>query len=154
MFVLQDAPTPFWLDVADGIRLEMRPVGTEALNAGRHAVRMAYMQSDAADVTFAFLSGVVRWGVIRWEGIGDASGAELPATPDAVHRLIQQRPDIYGVLDRDYVQPLLELLDEKKGSAPSPNGISEEGQSIAPPARKGRTRPKTAKPVRTVKTPA
>lgn len=154
MFVLQEAPAPFWLDVAEGIRLQLKPVGTETLNAGRRAVRLAYREAEDADAEFAFLSGAVQWAAVAWEGVGDAEGHPLPISAEAVHRLLQQRPDIYAVLDAQYVQTALELLSEKKGSSPSPSGTSAEGQPTATPAPSGRKTRKTATPVRTGKTSA
>ena len=154
MFALTERAGPTWLEVADGIRIELRPVGTETLNAGRRAVRLAVMDNPNADVEFAFLIGCVQWAATAWEGIGDEEGAALDLTPERVERLIQQRPDIYDALDHGYVRLALELLAEKKGSSPLPNGISAEGQGSAKPAPKGRKTRKTATPAPTGKTPA
>ncbi|ADK99387.1 hypothetical protein [Brevundimonas subvibrioides] len=143
MFVLDQTAAPVWLDVAQDIRIAFRPAGTECLAAGRRAARLAVRDDDTADGTVAFVMGCARWGAVAWEGIGNDEGEVLALTPEGVGRLLDQRPDIYQAVDDQYVGPLLELLAEKKGSSPSPTGISARA---APPTAKRARKERKTKP--------
>lgn len=153
MFVLAEPGAPVWMDVAEGIRIAFRPPGTECLAAGRRAAREAVRADVEADAGVAFVYGCARWGAAEWEGIGDADGQVLPISPHAVVMLLSQRPDIYQAVDDAYVGPLLELLSEKKGSSPSPTGISDRaGPPIATPAPSAPKKKRTARSAPTGKT--
>ena len=149
MFQLQPPREPEWRTVAEGIRFRFRFGPTEALNAARRSVRAALRLDEAADADFAYVAGAVIWGVVEWEGIGLPAPAEgtAPLIPENVVGVLSQRPDIFDDVARFYVDPLSELLSEKKGSSPSPNGISAAGPDTARPV------PSSAKPAPTPSKP-
>lgn len=127
MYRVEPAPPPAWRDVAPGIRVQLRFGPTEARNAGRRHVRDVVREDEAADVEFAFVVGVLLWGVIAWEGVGaplpddgQSDDTASDAEPDIAElnaanltALLRQRPDIYDDLDRFYVDPVLQALSEK-----------------------------------------
>lgn len=144
MMQIKPLPGPQWRDVAEGIRIEFRSGPTEALNAARRGARLSTFQDVPVDPEFAFVAGAVVWGATAWEGVGDphwtgddpAECPLAPLTPDNIIMLLQQRPDIFDNVAVFYVDPLMELLSEKNGSRPSPNGTSAAGPDSATPAAK------------------
>jgi hypothetical protein len=136
MFQLTPAPAPAWIIVGDGIRFHVRYGPTEALNAARRGSRLANLDVTQTDPEFAFVLGAAIWAVTAWEGLGDADGETAPLTRENLALLLSQRPDVYDAFADQYVDPLMGLLAEKKGSAPSPNGTSVTGPASAKPARR------------------
>lgn len=137
-------PPPAVLTVAEGITITLKVAGTEALLAGRRAVRLAVDENPEADTQLAFVRGFVGWGATDWSGIGDERGEPLPFSTAGLFQLMHQRFDIYCALDADYVAPVVDLMAEKKGSAPSPTGTSAGAPPIATPARRERKRKSVA----------
>lgn len=165
MHQLSAPKAPEWRDVADGIRVRLRYGPTEARNAARRHVRAVMEKEPTADPQFAFVVGCLIWGVVEWEGVAaplppmpegetaDSWAAQNPPTPaeltpEHLDALLTQRPDIYDDLDLSYVEEVVAALAEKKGSRPSPSGIS----AAAPATAKAATGP-AGKRVRTRKTP-
>lgn len=136
MFQLTPAPDPSWIDVGDGIRFHARFAPTEALNAARRGSRLASRSDGHTDPEFAFVLGAAIWAVTAWEGLGDADGQPAPLTGENMGLLLSQRPDVFDAFARAYVDPLMELLSEKKGSAVSPSGTSVTARASAKPARR------------------
>lgn len=143
MFRIEPNRDPAWRDVAEGIRMQLRFGPTEARNAGRRHVRDVMKADPDADGEFAFVVGVLLWGVVAWEGVGAPlpDGAEGAAAAEVAElnaenlsALLRQRPDIYDDLDRSYVDEVVEAMSEKNASRPSPNGTSAEAQPTAPAA--------------------
>lgn len=155
MFRLDMTSEPVWLDVADGIRLALKPGGTETITSARRYVRTQREIDPEFDGEFGLIVGCVIWAVTAWEGLGAAEGDDpLPLTAENIVRLLHQRPDIYRVVDQAYVDPLITLLvREKKGSASLPPGISSPPGGL-PTAKGAKTLKATpAKPARTSSTP-
>lgn len=157
MFQLEKPRDPEWRETVPGIRIQLRFSPSEALGAARRGARLAAFVGKTVEPAFAFTAGALVWAATAWEGVGDPEWEAVegetcplaPLTPENLVLLLQQRPDVFDDLASYYVDPLLELLAEKKGSWPSPNGTSETAQPSAPPA------PQTAKSAHTrSKTPA
>ena len=86
-------------DLPRGVRVEIRPVTTAVMAAAQAAAarRLAATRIADADLdpdmsrglSFAFLvKALARYAVTAWEGVGDAAGAPLPLSPEAVERLM------------------------------------------------------------------
>lgn len=148
MYALQPAPEPRWEDVADDIRIRFRHGPTQALNAARRLIRQAQQAHAEAvqagesvpepDTDFLYVLGAAAWGAVAWEGVGEPGssdtaegGTVADLTLDALARLLSDRPDVFGRVTSIYVDPLVSLVAEKKGSGPSPNGISAAAPPIA-----------------------
>lgn len=135
---------PKWHDVAPGMRIKFRFGPTEALNAARRGARLSALQEGVVDPEFAFVAGAAVWGAVEWEGFGDPDWqgedlAECPPAPLTSENLVlvlQGMPDVFDSVAEFYVDPLMELLAEKNGSGPSPNGTSAAGQASATDAAK------------------
>jgi hypothetical protein len=95
-----DIPTePYWIDLPRGVRLEIKPVTTAIVAAAQASAqrRLAALREADGDLdpdlarglAFAYLvKALARHAVTAWEGVGDATGAPLPLSPEAVERLM------------------------------------------------------------------
>lgn len=99
MLILDLPVEPYWLDLPRGVRVEIRPVTTAVMAAAQAAasrrlgaIRIADPDLDldmSRGLAFAFLvKALARHAVTAWEGVGDAAGAPLPLSPEAVERLM------------------------------------------------------------------
>jgi hypothetical protein len=159
MLVLQlDVPTePFWLDFPKhGVRVQVRPL-TLAISAaidsyarqeiaGLARERMERLASGAplddlpdwndphvrAGHTQDLVAvGMARYGIIAWDGVGDAQGAALPVTPDYAAAFARQMGQEFIVA---YERRLLALAAEGNASGTGPAGASVPTANTATPA--------------------
>jgi hypothetical protein len=114
---------PRWYDLGHGVRVECLPLTSGIVAA-----------ANASDVVKALPLGVdpdVRWQVFvkavamlcitAWEGVGDADGNALEVTPERVSVFM----DLFAMSSAfavQFVTPALLMAEEKKASAPLPNG--------------------------------
>jgi hypothetical protein len=95
-----DLPTePYWIDLARGVRVEIKPVDTAIMAAAQAAAarRLGAVRAADADLdpdlarglAFALLcKAIARHSIVAWEGVGDAKGKPLPLTHEAAERLM------------------------------------------------------------------
>jgi hypothetical protein len=119
---------PYWLDLAHGVRLHVRPITTAFVMAAR-VQAMKDAEDDAATRSAALLKHLAQLAVIDWEGvgIGDAdedsacgslcgtrnhSLAPAPVSPEAIAALLDLWP-IADAFERLYLGPALVLEQEK-----------------------------------------
>jgi hypothetical protein len=76
---------------------------------------------------------VARRAVLDWEGVGDAEGNALPATPEGIDALLEVFP-VFEAFQTAYVAKGLVLEQEKNVSSPSPSGPSAGAAPTATPA--------------------
>ncbi|MGI8524647.1 MAG: hypothetical protein ACR2K5_00435 [Pseudolabrys sp.] len=129
---------PYWLDLVPGVRIKVRPVTVAAIIAARQAAADA-MKTPEGDEIFvgsaAFTRSIARWGILEWEGVGDADGAPVMPTTENIDALLELWQALDAV-DRLYVAPALIGAQEKNASSLSPNGTSAGAKATAPRARK------------------
>lgn len=129
---------PYWLDLLPGVRIKVRPITVAAIIAARQAAAEA-MKPQEQDSLFvgsaAFTRHVAQWGILEWEGVGDADGAPVPPTPENIDALLELW-ETFDAIDRLYVAPALIGAQEKNVSSLSPNGTSAGAKPIARRARK------------------
>lgn len=136
---------PYWLDLLPGVRLKVRPITVAAIIGARQAAAEAMKTPDGQEIfvgSAAFTRSLVRWGIVEWEGVGDADGSPVPPSPENIDALLELW-QAFDAIDRVYVAPALILADEKNASSLSPNGTSAGAKATAPRARKA------ARPART-----
>ncbi len=129
---------PYWLDLLPGVRLRLRPITVAAIIAARQAAAEAMKTPDGQEIfvgSAAFTRSIARWGILEWEGVGDADGAPVPPTPEHIDALLEHW-QAFDAVDRLYVAPALIGIDEKNASSLSPNGTSAGAKPIARRARK------------------
>ncbi len=108
--------TPFWIDITGGARVQVKPVTVVAIIAARQAAADAIKTTgeDAAMGIAAFTRSIARWGIVAWEGIGDADGEPVDLTPENIDALLEVLP-AFDAIDRLYVLPALVGANEKNG---------------------------------------
>ena len=137
MLRLDLARAPAWLDLGHGVRLKLEPLSTALMIAARSDPAIEALPEDASDETraLAFAKAIARRAVLDWEGVGDADGAPLTVSPEAIDALLDIWP-LFEAFQLGYVATGLALEQEKNASAPSPNGPSAGASATAKPARK------------------
>jgi hypothetical protein len=132
---------PFWLDLADGVRLQVRPITTPAyamIQAQAEKVfddwaanRAEVEGLDPADepvrrglMRALMIKGLALYAVIAWEGI------DAPVTDDTVAAFIDGHPLLAALFYHRYLAPLEERAAEGNASGPAPHGISAAGRNI------------------------
>jgi hypothetical protein len=163
MLTLVQPPAPEWVEVAPGLKCLFRHGPSEAMVFGRRFARQAMEADDRTDPQFAFVVGCVVWGLLDWDGVGAPApvppdavlngpaealaawreanpppGGNAPVTAENVAALLRQNPAVYDAIDRTYVESIVRAAAEKKGSGPSPNGISAAAK---PSAKRAATAP-------------
>lgn len=137
---------PFWLDIAEGARVQMRPIGPKAFRAARAAcfLVLASDDPDSEEASDALCRELIRRGIIAWEGIGDAEGEVIATpTPETIEMFVYE-PETFLPTQALYVYPYLARDAEGNGSAGSPDGIGTK----ATPAPIIAKKPATSKTVR------
>ncbi len=134
---------PQWLDLGHGVRLHLLPLTTALMVATRSDPAVQDLAAEANNDKRAatFTAALARRAIVNWEGVGDADGNVLPATPEGIDALLSLWP-IFEAFNLLYVSRGMLLDAEKNGSAPSPTGTSAGATPIARPVkRSARTAP-------------
>lgn len=123
-----------WLELAPGLRVLVEPLTTAIMMAARSDPAVDALPDMATDEDRALALGraLGRLAIRDWEGVGDAEGAPIPVSPEAVTALLDLWP-VFEAFQLRYIAKGLMLDAEKNASAPSPNGISAGATGIAPP---------------------
>lgn len=141
MLTLDLTNAPRWLDLAPGVRVQLRPLTTALMVATRSDPALDALPDDAPDEdrALAFAKALARRAVLDWEGIGDANGNPIDPSPVAVDALLDLWP-LFEAFQRDYVSKALLLDAEKNVSAPAPHGsMAAAGATATSAARPART---------------
>ena len=136
-----DIPTePRWLDLPEGVRLLTRPVTTAVMQAAQSAAARrleAAREAGPLDpdwergLAFLYLvQGLARHAVLEWQGVGDATGAPLPLSPEAVEALMQHDA-IASAFWAGATAPARAVVAEGNACAPAPPGIGAAGPDTA-----------------------
>ena len=125
---------PAWLDLAPGVRVLVEPLTTALMMAARSDPGVEGLPETATDEDRALALGraLGRLAIRDWEGVGDADGAPIPPTPEAITALLDLWP-LFEAFQLRYVAKGLILEQEKNASAPSPSGTSAGATDTAPP---------------------
>ena len=137
MIRIQLSPEPQWFELGYGVRLLLLPLTTALMVATRSDLAVQALEADASNDTraAAFAAALARRAIVNWEGVGDADGNVLPATPEGIDALLSLWP-IFEAFNLHYVSRGMLLDAEKNGFAPSPTGTSVGATAIAQPARR------------------
>jgi hypothetical protein len=126
---------PYWLDLAPGVRIRVRPCTTALVMAARASMTTAEPAPglDPGDDNargVGMLRALAQAAIIDWEGIGDEAGDAVAPTAERIDALLDLYP-VFRTFETTYFLPALVLDEEKNVSAPAPNGTSEAGPSTA-----------------------
>ena len=135
MLTLDLTNAPFWCDLVPGVRVKLRPLTTALMVAARSDPAIADLPKDARteEAALAMAKALARMAILDWEGVGDAEGAPLAVSPDAIDALLDIWP-IFEAFQSLYVAKGLLLDAEKNGSSPVPSGSSAGATATAQPA--------------------
>lgn len=155
---------PRWLDLAPGVRIQLRPVDVElvaeaqadpAFRASLGAddlpedeiALLAMDPSHKARVGFALGLALAKRAITAWEGIEDEKGRVIAKPFEAGIEALLRIPAVFRIYQERYMAPAMTLVAEGNGSGRAPSGISGAARTTAPraraaakPARKPRTR--------------
>ena len=145
MIRLDLSDIPRWLPLGHGVRVQVRPLtspvynliqaralelmgqleddGELALDAGNRTIREALYRSLVT-------KGLALYGILAWNGIGNADGPAL-VTPATIEALIDGQPVLAQIFHHAYLEPFALLDAEKNAFAPAPAGIGVAGEAIA-----------------------
>ena len=134
---------PAWLDLGHGVRLHLHPLTTAMMVASRNDPAVAALSEDATDEESAlvFAKALARNATLDWDGVGDAEGNIIPASPEGIYALLDVWP-LFEAFQTKYVAKGLVLDQEKNVSSPLPNGslagatVTARAASPAGPAEK------------------
>jgi hypothetical protein len=128
---------PTWLDLGHGVRLRVAPLTTALMVAARSDAAVEALQGDAPDEVraLAFAKALAVRAILDWEGVGDAGGAALPPSPEAIGALLELYP-LFEAFQLGYMGKGLALAAEKNVCAPSPTGTSAGASATAKRARR------------------
>jgi hypothetical protein len=119
---------PYWLDLAPGVRIRVRPCTTALVMAARASMTPGGEGEDDNARGAALLKAMARVAIVDWEGIGDEAGNAIPPTPERIDALLDLYP-AFRAFETDYFLPALVLDAEKNACAPGPNGTSAAAPS-------------------------
>ena len=125
-----------WLDLALGVRVKVEPLTTAIMVAARTdpAVRVIAPGTPDDSIAVIFAKAIAARAIVDWEGVGDADGAAIPVSPEAIDALLDLWP-IFEKFQTAYVAKGLELEAEKNVSPPSPLGSSAGAKDTARPVK-------------------
>ena len=126
---------PYWLDLAPGVRIRVRPCTTALVMAARASMTTAEPSTglDPGDDNargVGMLRALAQAAIIDWEGIGDEAGAAVAPTAERIDALLDLYP-VFRTFETTYFLPALVLDAEKNASTPAPNGTSAAAPNTA-----------------------
>lgn len=131
MLVLKLAREPEWVELIAHVRVRVSPLTSAVMMAVRADLADAEIDTeDQVAMHVALVKGIARRTITEWEGVGDADGAILQVTPEAIAALMDYHR-CFEVFEAKVVSPYLLVQAEKKASAPSPDGTSAKGGTTA-----------------------
>ena len=134
MLTLDLTNAPFWCDLVPGVRVKLRPLTTALMVAARSDPTIVDLPKEARteEAALAMAKALARKAILDWEGVGDAEGAPLAVSPEAIDALLDVWP-VFEAFQTRYVAKGLLLDAEKNVSSPLPIGSSAGAAAIAPP---------------------
>lgn len=141
MIRLELSPSPRWIDLLPGLRLQVAPITATMLARAQTAMPKVEPEIDpvsgeekATGPDFVwqamFDTEVAKRCIVGWEGVSSDSGDPLPVSPEAIAALMDIHP-IHTLFRSLVMAPALLLAAEGNGSAPLPNGVSAGAQNTA-----------------------
>ena len=136
---------PVWLDLAEGVKVKVRPIttpayamiqaraeqvyedwaehkaGTEGLDPEDPSVRRGLMRA-------LMIKGLALYAVTEWEGV------EAEVSDVSIAAFVDEHPLLAALFYYRYLSPLEERAAEGNASGPAPHGTSAAGPDTAGPA--------------------
>lgn len=136
---------PYWLDLAEGVRVMVRPLGTPAYAMIQAQTERVYEDwadhraeaegLDPADPSVRqglmralMIKGLALYSITAWEGI------DAEADEKNIAAFIDGHPLLAALFYHRYLAPLEEKSAEGNASGPAPHGTSAARPNTAKPA--------------------
>jgi hypothetical protein len=133
---------PVWLDLADGVRLKVRPITTPAYAMIQARAEQVYedwarhrAEAEGLDpedpslrrglMRALMIKGLALYAVIEWEGV------EEEVSDVSVAAFVDEHPLLAALFYHRYLAPLEDRAAEGNGSGPAPHGTSAAGPDTA-----------------------
>ncbi|PQO22056.1 hypothetical protein C2I36_15020 [Rhodobacteraceae bacterium WD3A24] len=128
---------PWWLEIGEGVRVQVRPVSTSLMMEARKDPELRALPEDADDeeTGYVFARALARRAILDWEGVVDGNGKPAKVTPEATDALLENWT-AFEAFQSGYLLPAMDVEKEKNASAPSPSGPTAGAKTTAKPARK------------------
>lgn len=135
MIHLDMKTAPWWLELAPGVRVQLRPATTSLMMEARKDPDLRALPEDADDeqAGFVFARALARRAILDWEGVVDGSGTPAEVTRAAIDALLETWA-VFEQFQEHYLLPALDVEQEKNASAPSPTGPTAGARPTATPA--------------------
>lgn len=156
MGIRLNIPTePYWLDLAHGVRVHVRPLSTAIYESARRGSwrRCEEILKERADIVevggrvdglpdltdpdardgFAqllFAQALACAAIFEWRGVGDAEGNAAEVTPAAIGELMMIHAMAEDFVIK-YTRTHEQVIAEGNAFGPSPSGTSAEGPNTA-----------------------
>ena len=164
MLTLDLTNDPRWVELAPGVRVQLRPLTTALMVATRKDPAVAALPEPAFEAVeplpaeelampvpssaslaaedvseeeraLIFAKALARRAILAWDGVGNADGNAVDPSPDHIDALLDIWP-IFEAFQLRYVSKGLLLEQEKNASAPLPTGSSAGASDTAKPVSK------------------
>ena len=99
---------PYWLDLAPGVRVRVRPCTTALVMAARASINAVGEIDDDNARGAALLKALAQAAIVDWKGIGDEAGAPIPPSPKPIDALLDLYP-AFRAFEMAYFLPALVL---------------------------------------------
>lgn len=133
---------PMWLDLADGVRVKVRPITTPAYamiqakadkvyeDWAEHRATTEGLDPDDPSVRRGLMralmiKGLALYAVIEWEGV------EAEVSDASIAAFIDENPLPAALFYHRYLAPLEDRAAEGNASGPAPHGTSAAGPDTA-----------------------
>ena len=136
MLKLDMKPGLRWLDLGQGVSVQVKPATTQLMMAARKDQDLLALPDDADDeqVGYVFAKALARRAIVDWKGVVGQDGKKLAVSDDAVDALMETWW-VFEQMQSQYLVPAVEVESEKNGSAPLPSGSTAGAKTTAKPAR-------------------
>ncbi len=146
---------PVWLDLADGVRLKVRPITTPAYAMIQAQAEKVYedwaqhkAEAEGLDpedpsvrrglMRALMIKGLALYAVIEWEGV------EAAVSDETIAAFVDEHPLLAALFYHRYLTPLEDRAAEGNASGPAPHGTSAAGPDTAAAAGKAASPAATA----------
>lgn len=159
MLILNLSSEPYWLDLFEGVRLFVLPKRTSLMAEIREDLFSGMRGNDPEQGSdeasgeglridgISYAKALARRVIQDWDGIGDAQGNPVEATPENIDALMEDE-QAFMAFERTYMHPARELVAEGNGSAPALNGTTAGARNTAEPATDRARTARAGKPAR------
>lgn len=111
MIRLNLSNAPRWIDLGQGVRVEVLPYGTSLLMAASQDLRPEGDADHPVVNRADFGKAVARRAIVAWEGVADEGGVLIEPSPNAINALMEVAA-MFLAFEQQYLSPAKVVLAE------------------------------------------